>query len=77
VNTSSNSRLVGRLKSKTYRAAYVAERVRLGIVFQLQAMREQRNNMSQAELGELLEKSQSVVSRLENPCFYPRLGKIA
>lgn len=69
MSTSFSSRLLSKLKSKVYRAAYVAENVRMGIALQIRAMREQRSGMSQAELGKLLGKPQSVVSRLENPDY--------
>jgi len=66
MTTNFSQRLVGKLKSKVYRAAYVAENIRMSIAFQMKAMREQRD-MSQSDLGKLLGKPQSVVSRLENP----------
>lgn len=62
-------RVLTKLLSKKYRDAYVAENVRMGIAYQIRAMREQRNSMSQKALGDLLGKPQSVVSRLEDPGY--------
>ena len=50
---------------KDYRDAYLDIRVKAGIAYRLQAIR-QSMGMSQAEFGALLAKPQSVVSRLED-----------
>lgn len=64
-----SNKLLSKLRSKPYREAYVAEHVRTGTAYQIRAMREQRNNMSQEELGRLMDKPQPVVSRLEDPDY--------
>jgi transcriptional regulator with XRE-family HTH domain len=51
--------------NKDYRDAYLDIRVKAGIAYQIQAIR-QALGMSQAEFGALLSKPQSVVSRLED-----------
>lgn len=63
-----SKRLLEKLKSKAYRAAYVAENVRTSIAYQVRTMRDQRD-ISQTALGQLMDKPQSVVSRLENPDY--------
>lgn len=68
MNMNLTEKFLEKLKNKVYRSAYVAENVRMGIAFQIRAMREQRS-MSQAGLGDRLGKPQSVVSRLENPNY--------
>jgi len=51
--------------NKDYRDAWLDIRVKAGIAYQIQAIR-QAMGMSQAEFGALLAKPQSVVSRLED-----------
>ncbi len=65
-------RLFEKLKSKSYREAYVAEHVRTGIAYQIRALRTQRG-WSQKRLAEEMGKPQSVVSRLEDPDY----GKVS
>ena len=64
-----SKRILSKLLSKKYRDAYVAESVRTGIAYQIRAMRDQRDHMSQTALGAILGKPQSVVSRLEDPDY--------
>ncbi len=64
-----SKQLLQKMSNQRYRAAYIAEHVRTGIAYQIRAMREQRNGMSQGELGKLMGKPQSVISRLENPDY--------
>ena len=49
-----------------YRHAFVEEKIRTGIAVQVKAIREQRQK-NQAEFAKMLNKSQSWVSRLEDP----------
>lgn len=56
---------VEQLKDKEYRDAYMADHVRVGIAYQIQALREQAG-LTQAQFAELLGTRQSVISRLEN-----------
>jgi transcriptional regulator with XRE-family HTH domain len=67
-----SKRLFEKLKSKSYRDAYVAEHVRTGIAYQIRALRAQRG-WSQKRLAEEMSKPQSVVSRLEDPDY----GKVS
>lgn len=53
------------LRDKAYRDEFVRQQIETGLPFQIKGMRKSRN-LSQAELGDLLGKPQSVVSRLEN-----------
>ncbi len=69
MSASFSKRLLDRLLGKKYRDAYVRENVRTGIAYQIRAMREQRDSMSQKLLGKLMGKPQSVVSRLEDPDY--------
>lgn len=65
----SKAALIGKLlTSKTYRDAYVYERVRNGVPFQIRAMREERG-WTQGKLGELSGKPRNVISRLEDPNY--------
>jgi transcriptional regulator with XRE-family HTH domain len=58
--------LEGFRTSKEYRHAFVEEKVRTGIAAQIKAIREQRR-MTQPQLAGEMERSQSWVSRLEDP----------
>lgn len=60
--------IVSSLSNKEYRDAFVRQSVETGLPFQIQGMRA-ASNKSQKELGELLGKPQSVVSRLESPGY--------
>lgn len=56
------------LVEEEYRRAFVSERVRASVALQIQAMRAQRDGMTQTELGKRLGgKAQPWVSRLEDP----------
>jgi transcriptional regulator with XRE-family HTH domain len=61
------------LKDRSYRFAFVPERVRSSIALQIRALREQRNQMTQKQLGDALGMAQTWVSKLENPEY----GKMA
>jgi hypothetical protein len=60
------ARLAGKLRDKLYRDSFVAARCRRFLAHQMRAL---RGDMSQAEFGKLLDKPQSVVSRLEDPTY--------
>lgn len=69
MNGTSRNRLLGELRDKEYRDAYVEGHVRAGLAFQIRALRESRN-WSQAEVGRRAgNKLQSVIARLENPDY--------
>lgn len=53
---------------KKYRDAYVSNHLREFLAAQIRSLRFKKE-MSQAEFAKLLEKPQSVVSRLENPDY--------
>lgn len=57
-----------KLARRGYRNAYVAEHVRRGVAYQIRALRDQRG-MNQGALAKLLNKPQSVVSRIEDPGY--------
>ncbi len=57
---------VEKLKEKEYRDSYVNESIRIGIPYQIRALREQRE-LTQEQLGKIAGKPRNVISRLENP----------
>jgi hypothetical protein len=59
-------RLANKLRDKLYRDSFIAARCRRFLAHQVRAL---RGEMSQAEFGKLLDKPQSVVSRLEDPSY--------
>lgn len=61
-------KLIEKLSKPAYRRSYVAEHVRRGIAYQIRALRDQRD-LNQGQLAKLLDKPQSVVSRLEDPSY--------
>lgn len=67
---SANSRRITRLadkfKNKKYRDGYVGAHTRRFLAHQMRAL---RGDTSQTEFGKLLDKPQSVVSRLEDPDY--------
>jgi predicted transcriptional regulator len=60
------ARLASKLKDKVYRDSFVAARCRRFLAHQIRA---RRGDMSQTEFGKLLDTTQSVVSRLEDPTY--------
>ncbi len=57
------SRLAKKLRNKRYRSTYLASHIKIFLANQISAL---RGSLSQEEFGKLLEKPQSVVSRLQN-----------
>jgi transcriptional regulator with XRE-family HTH domain len=54
-------------KDAGYRAEFVRERVRSSVALQIRALREQRNGMTQKQLGDAIGKAQTWISVLEDP----------
>jgi transcriptional regulator with XRE-family HTH domain len=65
--TSAKRGLLASLQSREYRTIFVGERLRSSVALQIRALREQRNRMTQQELGERLGMAQTWISRLESP----------
>jgi hypothetical protein len=59
-------RVAAKLRNKDYRDSYVGARARRFLAHQIRAI---RGDMSQSEFGRLIDKPQSVVSRLEDPTY--------
>lgn len=59
-------RLLTELRDKEYRDTFVEGHIRTGAAYQIRALRNARD-LSQEELGERAEMTQSVIARLENP----------
>lgn len=58
------------LKDKAYRDAYVREHIRIGLPYQIRAMREEEcRKWTQKELGDRADKPQNVISRIEDPTY--------
>jgi len=54
-------------RDRDYRAEFVRERVRSSIALQIRSLREQRNGMTQKQLGDAIGKKQTWISVLEDP----------
>lgn len=65
--TLARRQLLDSLKDPEYRAAFVEERVKASIALQIRALREQRNKMTQKQLGTAIGMAQTWVSKLESP----------
>jgi transcriptional regulator with XRE-family HTH domain len=63
-----SSELVRELTDKEFRHEYMMDQVRSYIAFQIRALREQRG-WNQADLAKAAGKTQSVISRLEDPDY--------
>lgn len=61
-----NPSLLPRLKDKRYRDLFIASQINKLIPYQIRALRAARNNMTQEELAERAETTQSVISRIQN-----------
>ena len=59
---------------KEYRDSYLDAYVRANIAYQIQVIRE-RMGLSQADFGQLIEKPQNVVSRLEDTEYFPEVSR--
>jgi transcriptional regulator with XRE-family HTH domain len=68
ISKSYKKELLGNLKNKKYRDAFVESHIKNGIPFQIKTMRERRD-LTQEELGVLANMKQAAISRLENPNY--------
>lgn len=60
--------MIEKLRNKAYRDAYVESHIKVGIPYQIRALREQKSRKwSQRELGKRCGKQANVISRLEDP----------
>lgn len=66
---SARMQLLTSIKDPAYRHAFVQERVRTSVALQIRSLRDQRNNMTQQQLGEKIGMAQTWISRLENPDY--------
>jgi transcriptional regulator with XRE-family HTH domain len=64
--TVSTSRLLSELSDKNYRDAYVAAQIRIGLPFQVKALRTTRD-WSQGELAQRADMAQPRISEIERP----------
>ena len=62
-----DSSLTRELREKQYRDAYVDSQIRVGLPFQIRALRKSRDNMTQSALAEKAEMSQPRISEIESP----------
>lgn len=65
----SRQALIQNLKSKKFRDAFVSARVDASLAFQIRALRQKKEDWSQAELARRLDTSQNAVCRLESPNY--------
>ncbi|MCX6634508.1 MAG: helix-turn-helix transcriptional regulator [Acidobacteria bacterium] len=64
---SARAQLLFSLRDAEYRHEFVKERVRSSVALQIRALRLQRDNMTQKQLGDAIGMAQTWVSKLENP----------
>ena len=62
-----NSSLTSELREKQYRDAYVSSQIRIGLPFQIRALRKTCGNMTQAALATAAKMSQPRISEIESP----------
>jgi transcriptional regulator with XRE-family HTH domain len=67
VLTTSAKQLLESWKDPEYRSQFVRERAQSSVALQIRALRDQRDGMTQAQLGERMGKAQPWISQLENP----------
>jgi len=67
IPTTKAKQLLESWKDPEYRAEFVRERVRSSVALQIRALREQRNRMTQKQLGDAIGKAQTWISVLEDP----------
>jgi transcriptional regulator with XRE-family HTH domain len=66
-STTLAKQLLASWKDPEYRAEFVRERTRSSVALQIRALREQRNGMTQKQLGDAIGKAQTWISVLEDP----------
>lgn len=67
LHTTTAEQLLRSWMDREYRVEFTRERVRSSIALQIRALREQRNQMTQAQLGEAIGMAQTWISKLEDP----------
>jgi len=67
--TLAERRLLQSLKDREYRSVFVKDRLKSSVALQIRALREQRNKMTQKQLGDAIGMAQTWVSKLENPDY--------
>lgn len=65
--TLARAQLLSSLRDADYRHEFVKERVRSSVALQIRALRKQRNDMTQEQLGDDIGMKQTWISKLENP----------
>src|SRR5271168_3210058 len=56
-------------RDRDYRVQFVRERVQSSVALQIRSLREQRNGMTQTQLGKSMGKAQPWISQIENPDY--------
>jgi transcriptional regulator with XRE-family HTH domain len=63
---------IEKVSDKEYRDTYAADQLRLRLAMMIRTLRDQRG-LTQADLGKIIDKPQSVISRIEDPDY----GKVS